>query len=165
MCYCKTFIWILLFNCRHKNIVCISLAKLLVIRTFSCNITFFSIFKCLTLYINNNFSMFRKNIIFMLSLPYVMLKLFVVFLSFIQYTTSIFLYIDVCIGGDQGVLNTYFRNWNQLSYMYNVQATSNSPSWYTYSPAFNRYMFIIYIYIYILKLKILLLGFQRSVQY
>ncbi|MCL4129881.1 UNVERIFIED_CONTAM: hypothetical protein GTU68_058079 [Idotea baltica] len=38
-------------------------------------------------------------------------------------------------GGDQGLLNTFFPNWNRLSFIYNMVASVT----YTYSPAFKQY--------------------------
>lgn len=38
-------------------------------------------------------------------------------------------------GGDQGLLNTYFKNWKRLSFIYNMQATTS----YTYVPAFAQF--------------------------
>ncbi|GAA5927586.1 glycosyltransferase family 8 protein [Sporobolomyces koalae] len=38
-------------------------------------------------------------------------------------------------GGDQGLLNDYFPNWNRLSFTYNVTPSS----YYTYAPAYKRH--------------------------
>ena len=38
-------------------------------------------------------------------------------------------------GGDQGLLNDYFPNWNRLSFTYNVTPSA----YYTYAPAYERY--------------------------
>ncbi|KAF3230920.1 glycogenin glucosyltransferase [Orbilia oligospora] len=38
-------------------------------------------------------------------------------------------------GADQGLLNEYFRNWNRLSFVYNVTPSGH----YQYAPAYNHY--------------------------
>lgn len=38
-------------------------------------------------------------------------------------------------GGDQGLLNEFFKNWNRLSFTYNTSASTV----YSYLPAFKRY--------------------------
>lgn len=38
------------------------------------------------------------------------------------------------VGGDQGLLNQYFKGWNRLSCLYNAQATTV----YTYAPAYEK---------------------------
>jgi len=38
-------------------------------------------------------------------------------------------------GGDQGVLNTFFPNWNRVSFVYNMVASAT----YTYLPAYKQY--------------------------
>lgn len=38
-------------------------------------------------------------------------------------------------GGDQGLLNNYFKSWQRLSFVYNMQATTS----YTYVPAFAKF--------------------------
>lgn len=37
-------------------------------------------------------------------------------------------------GGDQGLLNTFFTNWNRLSFIYNMVASVT----YTYLPAYKQ---------------------------
>jgi len=38
-------------------------------------------------------------------------------------------------GGDQGVLNTFFPNWNRISFVYNMVASAT----YTYLPAYKQF--------------------------
>jgi len=38
-------------------------------------------------------------------------------------------------GGDQGILNSFFPNWNRVSFIYNMTASST----YTYLPAYKQY--------------------------
>jgi glycogenin len=38
-------------------------------------------------------------------------------------------------GGDQGLLNDYFRNWNRLSFLYNVTPSAS----YSYAPAYQKF--------------------------
>jgi glycogenin glucosyltransferase len=39
------------------------------------------------------------------------------------------------LGGDQGLLNQYFKNWNRIPFVYNVTPTAT----YSYAPAFQRF--------------------------
>lgn len=47
-------------------------------------------------------------------------------------------------GGDQGILNTFFPNWNRVSFVFNMVASAT----YTYLPAYKQWVWKEYVTVY-----------------